>query len=140
MRHDNMPAGLADHPERMIRCLSRRGPPRVGDAVEVLANPGTIRRAPGLVALVVLAVACAGSSTTGPTAGQVAATAASPTSPPPATPLARGVVITTSSSDYGPMLFDGHGQAIYLFAKERTTKPECYDACAHAWPPVLTEG
>jgi predicted lipoprotein with Yx(FWY)xxD motif len=38
------------------------------------------------------------------------------------------------------MLFDNTGQAIYLFDKERTTKPECYDACAEAWPPVLTRG
>ena len=38
------------------------------------------------------------------------------------------------------MLFDRSGQAIYLFAKEKTSKPECYGACAEAWPPVLTEG
>lgn len=38
------------------------------------------------------------------------------------------------------MLFDGTGQAIYLFDIETTAKPECYDACAEAWPPVLTTG
>jgi predicted lipoprotein with Yx(FWY)xxD motif len=38
------------------------------------------------------------------------------------------------------MLFDGTGQAIYLFDVETTTTPECYDACAAAWPPVLTTG
>ena len=38
------------------------------------------------------------------------------------------------------MLFDGTGQAIYLFDKEQSTKPECYGACAEAWPPVLTRG
>ena len=38
------------------------------------------------------------------------------------------------------MLFDGTGQAIYLFNKEQTTKPQCYGACAKAWPPVLTKG
>ncbi|HKX13920.1 MAG TPA: hypothetical protein VJN19_01925 [Propionibacteriaceae bacterium] len=38
------------------------------------------------------------------------------------------------------MLFDSTGQAIYLFDKEQTTKPECYGACAEAWPPVLTKG
>ena len=37
------------------------------------------------------------------------------------------------------MLFDGTGQAIYLFDVETTSKPTCYDACAEAWPPVLTE-
>ena len=38
------------------------------------------------------------------------------------------------------MLFDRSGQAIYLFAKETTSKPACYGACAVAWPPVLTGG
>ena len=51
-----------------------------------------------------------------------------------------GTVIKAAKSQFGMMLFDGTGQAIYLFDKEQTTKPECYGACAEAWPPVLTEG
>lgn len=65
------------------------------------------------------------------------AAAPSPT-PPPVRPT--GTVITTASSDFGVMLFDAKGQAIYLFDKERTDKAECYDRCAAAWPPVLTKG
>lgn len=38
------------------------------------------------------------------------------------------------------MLFDDTGQAIYLFDKEATGRAACYDACAEAWPPVLTAG
>jgi predicted lipoprotein with Yx(FWY)xxD motif len=38
------------------------------------------------------------------------------------------------------MLFDSTGQAIYLFDIETTSNPACYDACAEAWPPVLTIG
>lgn len=38
------------------------------------------------------------------------------------------------------MLFDGSGQAIYLFDAETTSKPSCYGDCATAWPPVLTTG
>jgi predicted lipoprotein with Yx(FWY)xxD motif len=58
-----------------------------------------------------------------------------------ATPANRtGTVIKSAKSDFGKMLFDGTGQAIYLFDKEQTTKPECYGACAEAWPPVLTKG
>ena len=51
-----------------------------------------------------------------------------------------GTVIKSANSQFGMMLFDGTGQAIYLFDKERTTKPQCYGACAKAWPPVLTKG
>lgn len=52
----------------------------------------------------------------------------------------RGTVVTTAASAYGPMLFDGGRQAIYLFDKETTSRPECYGECATAWPPVLTAG
>jgi predicted lipoprotein with Yx(FWY)xxD motif len=48
--------------------------------------------------------------------------------------------ITAEDSEYGTMLFDERGQAIYLFDKETSDNPECYDDCAEAWPPVLTEG
>jgi predicted lipoprotein with Yx(FWY)xxD motif len=49
-------------------------------------------------------------------------------------------VIAVGRSDFGPVLFDGTGQAIYLFDKENGTRPDCYDQCAVAWPPVLTTG
>jgi predicted lipoprotein with Yx(FWY)xxD motif len=48
--------------------------------------------------------------------------------------------ITADDSEYGTMLFDERGQAIYLFDKETSAEPRCYDDCASAWPPVLTEG
>jgi predicted lipoprotein with Yx(FWY)xxD motif len=57
------------------------------------------------------------------------------------TPMNRtGTVVKSAKSQFGMMLFDGTGQAIYLFDKEQTTKPECYGACAEVWPPVLTKG
>lgn len=59
-------------------------------------------------------------------------------SPPAA--VATGITITTASSDYGEVLFDGSGQAIYLFDKETSAVPDCYGDCASAWPPVLTDG
>ncbi len=61
--------------------------------------------------------------------------------PPTRTPSgegARGTIISTDASDYGTMLFDRVGQAIYLFDREDTDTPVCYGACAQAWPPVLT--
>jgi predicted lipoprotein with Yx(FWY)xxD motif len=59
------------------------------------------------------------------------------TTPEPAQP---GTRIVASGSEFGQMLFDSTGQAIYLFDVETTSKPRCYDACAEAWPPVLTTG
>ncbi len=62
---------------------------------------------------------------------------AQPTKP---APKARGTVITTGDSEFGPMLFDTNDQAIYIWEREPTSKPTCYDDCAAAWPPVLTKG
>jgi len=68
----------------------------------------------------------------------VSPAAESSTEAPAATP--PGVTITTADTEYGRVLFDGSGQAIYLFDKETTAVPDCYDDCAVAWPPVLTTG
>ena len=59
------------------------------------------------------------------------------TAPAPADP---GTRIVGADSAFGTILFDGTGQAIYLFDVETTSKPSCYGACAEAWPPVLTDG
>lgn len=51
-----------------------------------------------------------------------------------------GTVVTTDPSNYGTMLFDESGQAIYLFDRETSQRPRCYRGCAEAWPPVFTKG
>jgi len=55
-------------------------------------------------------------------------------------PAADGARIVVGDSEFGPMLFDDTGQAIYLFDVETTSEAECYDECAVAWPPVFTDG
>ncbi|MEU4295107.1 hypothetical protein AB0E63_43390 [Kribbella sp. NPDC026596] len=54
-------------------------------------------------------------------------------------PTVIGTGIKTDRSDFGVMLFDSAGQAIYLFDKEKSATSACYGACAEAWPPVLTK-
>lgn len=51
-----------------------------------------------------------------------------------------GTTVTTGDSPFGPMLFDEGNQAIYIWELEPSSEPACYDDCARAWPPVLTEG
>jgi len=51
----------------------------------------------------------------------------------------QGTVITTGDSEFGTMLFDDKEQAIYIWEVEESAKAECYDDCAEAWPPVLTD-
>jgi len=63
-----------------------------------------------------------------------------PTASPTPTAAEPGTRIVATDSEFGQMLFDSTGQAIYLFDIETTSSPACYDACAEAWPPILTEG
>jgi predicted lipoprotein with Yx(FWY)xxD motif len=98
------------------------------------------------IAVVVVLSGCGGSSgvtrapATTPAAPAPSSAAAAP-APSSAVPAkTTGTVITTAGSDYGVMLFDQKGQAIYLFDKEKTSAAKCYDRCAAAWPPVLTKG
>lgn len=77
-------------------------------------------------------------STTG--AGESPSPSTSAPSSAPASEPATGTVITTADSQFGEVLFDSTGQAIYLFDIEETSEAECYDDCADAWPPVLTDG
>jgi predicted lipoprotein with Yx(FWY)xxD motif len=105
------------------------------------------RRRRAAAALVVLTglsgVACDGDSREEAAASPSATTtSASVAEPSPTTSPAdpTGIALTTGDSDYGGMLFDLPGQAIYLFEKETTGRPDCYGECATAWPPVLTSG
>ena len=74
-----------------------------------------------------LAAACGGSNS--PSAGA---------SPSPASGTATVAVATNSK--LGPILVDGAGRTLYLFAADTGTTSTCYSSCAHYWPPLLTDG
>jgi predicted lipoprotein with Yx(FWY)xxD motif len=101
-----------------------------------------------LLTAVLALSACGEEVIVDPPTGQATASSSTPTSSAPATSEtatttpapATGTIITVRDSDYGPMLFDDRGQAIYLFDRETNTTPACYGECADLWPPVLTEG
>ena len=48
-------------------------------------------------------------------------------------------VQTQQQEPYGMYLTDGEGQTLYMFTAD-STGSSCYDACANAWPPLLTDG
>ena len=100
-----------------------------------------------VITALLFATACGGSPTTDESAEATQPSTSTstpettPASPSPSSaPAATGIAITTAGSDFGTMLFDQPGQAIYLFEKETAGLPECYGDCAAAWPPVLTTG
>lgn len=64
--------------------------------------------------------------------------------PPPAaaaTPAPEApATVMVGESDYGPMLFDGRGYALYAFTRDGRGPSVCAAACAEAWPPYLLDG
>lgn len=44
------------------------------------------------------------------------------------------------SPEYGKILVNGGGKALYLFTKDKPRRSKCFGACAKAWPPYLTKG
>jgi predicted lipoprotein with Yx(FWY)xxD motif len=52
-------------------------------------------------------------------------------------PSRAPAAVTVRSSDYGRILFDGRGFALYAFTRDRTGHSACSHACAKAWPPFI---
>jgi predicted lipoprotein with Yx(FWY)xxD motif len=48
--------------------------------------------------------------------------------------------LTVASSDYGRIVFDGRGFALYAFTADRRGRSVCDGECAKAWPPYLVKG
>jgi predicted lipoprotein with Yx(FWY)xxD motif len=47
--------------------------------------------------------------------------------------------LKVGASDYGPVLSDGKGFALYAFTHDLKGRSRCYGACAAAWPPYLAK-
>ena len=111
------------------------------------------------VALTLLVSACAPAATptTSPPTAMPAATQApaatamsggnSGASMPAETPTAASAMTGTAAtvnvgknSKYSAFLVDGKGMTLYLFTKDTPDTSTCYDKCATAWPPLLTNG
>jgi predicted lipoprotein with Yx(FWY)xxD motif len=52
-----------------------------------------------------------------------------------------GATLTVRNTKYGNILFDGRGQALYAFTRDRRGgASRCYGACAKAWPVYFAKG
>ncbi|GAB3651386.1 COG4315 family predicted lipoprotein [Glycomyces tarimensis] len=51
-----------------------------------------------------------------------------------------GAALALSDTSLGPVLADADGMTLYLFTADEGGTPTCYDDCAAAWPPLLTDG
>jgi predicted lipoprotein with Yx(FWY)xxD motif len=52
----------------------------------------------------------------------------------------RRVAVKVVKSQFGRVVADRRGEALYLFDKESGKRSRCYGECAVAWPPVVAKG
>jgi predicted lipoprotein with Yx(FWY)xxD motif len=83
-----------------------------------------------------LAIYLAGGAAASAIAVTAGVLASSPSNAGPAKPAASANVITTRSTGSGPILVDGKGRTVYLFAQDTGTTPTCTSTCSGYWPPV----
>jgi predicted lipoprotein with Yx(FWY)xxD motif len=58
-----------------------------------------------------------------------------------ATPAgAAAITLQPGPSDYGRILLDGKGFALYAFTRDGRGRSRCTGACARAWPPYIVRG
>lgn len=52
-----------------------------------------------------------------------------------------GAALAIGSTSLGDVVVDADGMTLYMFDEDAQGEPStCYDGCASAWPPLLTEG
>ncbi len=55
--------------------------------------------------------------------------------------VASGASIAVGTTSLGDVLVDGAGMTLYMFDQDTNGGDStCYDQCASAWPPLLTDG
>ncbi|HSB01382.1 MAG TPA: hypothetical protein VLE49_12075 [Anaerolineales bacterium] len=74
------------------------------------------------------------------TATEAPAATEAPTVAPVATPSGPATVNLGKNDTLGSFLVDDKGMTLYLFTKDTPNTTVCYDKCAVAWPPLLTNG
>ena len=57
----------------------------------------------------------------------------------PSAGTAAPPTVKIGSSQYGRMVFDGRGFALYAFTRDGRGPSRCYGACARAWPPYIVK-
>ena len=62
------------------------------------------------------------------------------TNPVAAAPEEPRATLMVRGSNYGQILFDGRGRALYAFTRDPRGRSMCVEACATSWPPYVLRG
>lgn len=90
--------------------------------------------------MLALLPACAEEEPSGDTIGEGAMTEAPAAQESPADVRMGAMVEMRRQDPYGAFLTDAEGMSLYNFEADTSATSTCYDACAEAWPPLLTDG
>jgi predicted lipoprotein with Yx(FWY)xxD motif len=82
---------------------------------------------------------CGSSSSSAMDVPEVSATTHSASATATAAHTLRGPKLKVIGSDYGRILADGRGRALYLFTSDRGHGSRCSGDCATAWPPYVVK-
>jgi predicted lipoprotein with Yx(FWY)xxD motif len=88
----------------------------------------------GAAAIALAVAGCGGASDGGQDAGYGARSSTS------SADTSRAASVGLADSKLGRILVDGAGRTLYLFEADKGTASTCDDACASAWPPLVTAG
>jgi predicted lipoprotein with Yx(FWY)xxD motif len=96
----------------------------------------------GSAAVAMLVAGCGGGGGSGPGASTTPSRSdtVAVKQPQPKARSKPGARVRVVKSQFGRVVADRHGEALYLFDAESTREPSCYGDCAKAWPPFLTKG
>jgi predicted lipoprotein with Yx(FWY)xxD motif len=95
------------------------------------------------IALTLGTAACGDDGYSGDSAADETSPAASTTADQPvqrSRKRRRTTTLKVRNTNFGRILVDGRGRALYLFTREPSTKSRCYGQCAVAWPPFYARG
>jgi predicted lipoprotein with Yx(FWY)xxD motif len=91
------------------------------------------------IAITATTLAGCGSSDSSANEEPVATAARSSASPTAEAARARGPKLKITDSDYGRILANGRGRALYLFTADKGKSSTCSGDCATAWPPYIVK-
>jgi predicted lipoprotein with Yx(FWY)xxD motif len=96
-----------------------------------------------LIVLALIVSACGSATPAATTSGTTSGTATAVvpvTGGGTGTPSGPASIDVSQTASLGSFLVDGKGMTLYLYTKDTPNTSNCYNSCAAAWPPLLTNG
>jgi predicted lipoprotein with Yx(FWY)xxD motif len=93
----------------------------------------------GVICIVAVSAALAGCGSSSSSAKGDPAPAQATSAPTATSAKSKGPKLKITDSDYGRILANGRGRALYLFTADKGNASTCSGDCATAWPPYTVK-